>query len=79
MKKFLKCAFVAMFATAVVCAISVDANASGVEGGPGSQTIVSKMPPCPQCGETKTVVKGKDENGKVCYLCVECSILFGNK
>lgn len=76
MKKLLKCAFVAMFATAVMCAISMDANAGGVEGGPGSQTIVSKLPPCPQCGSNKNVIKGKDGEGNPLYSFWECKLYF---
>lgn len=76
MKKLLKCAFVAAFAAAVVCAISADVNASGLDGGPGSQTIVSKMPPCPRCGSSEAVKSGLDENGGVNYLCWTCKIWF---
>ena len=76
MKRFLKVAFVAAFAVAALCALNVDANASGVEGGPGSQTIVSKLPPCPICGNTG-VIQCKDENGEICYICWNCKIIFG--
>ncbi|MBE6200001.1 MAG: hypothetical protein E7138_06900 [Rikenellaceae bacterium] len=77
MKKLLKCAFVAMFATAVMCAISMDANASGVEGGPGSQTIVSKVPPCPNCGSEAAVKSTIADTGEIVYMCWDCKIIFG--
>ena len=76
MKRFLKVAFVAAVAVAALCALNVDANASGVEGGPGSQTIVSKLPPCPNCGNTDGVIQCKDENREICYICWNCKIIF---
>ena len=76
MKRFLKVAFVAAFAVAALCALNVDANASGVEGGPGSQTIVSKMPPCPNCGSNAAVLSGPDEHGNPNYICWDCKIWF---
>lgn len=77
MKRFLKVAFVAAFAVAALCALNVDANASGVEGGPGSQTIVSKLPPCPQCGSSVAVKSTIADTGEIVYMCWSCKIIFG--
>ena len=77
MKRFLKVAFVAAFAVAALCALNVDANASGVEGGPGSQTIVSKVPPCPNCGSEAAVKSTIADTGEIVYMCWDCKIIFG--
>lgn len=79
MKKILKATFVVAFAVAALCAGLADVKAAGVEGGPGSTTIITQMPPCPQCGENKNVFQGTDENGKVCYICKQCLVMFGKK
>lgn len=76
MRKILKATFVVAFAVAALCAGYVDAKASGIEGGPGSQTIPSKMPPCPQCGSNAAVISGLDEHGGVNYICWDCKLWF---
>lgn len=65
-----------MFATAVVCAISVDANAGSVGGGPITGTLPIKEI-CPKCGTSDSVISTIADTGEIVFLCKSCNIIFG--